>query len=116
MTEWLPIESAPKDGTEIIVDTTTEYANDVSLVVWCEADEGGPEGWWDYWGGLLEPKYWIPVPKKPVKNHYCRSIQWVCSSNIHGDLVVEHVDRHQAEIPVFHVSYCPFCGEKANDE
>lgn len=62
---WLPIESAPKDGTDVLI--------------WCapwscgsEARYIEDEGWWlannhpaDYWGDQKYPTHWQPLPAPP---------------------------------------------------
>lgn len=62
---WLPIESAPKDGTDILI--------------WCapwscgsEARYIEDEGWWlannhptDHWGDQKYPTHWQPLPAPP---------------------------------------------------
>ena len=88
--EWLPIESAPKDGTEILV--YFDFAT-VSIVhiAWYRSKEdwetsgqfcGGWdsleewEGWWSYTRtsvaqekleGFRIPTHWMPLPAPPVE-------------------------------------------------
>ena len=63
--EWQPIETAPKDGTFIIVCSDTGN-------VWCEVRwtkrSRTREEHWEHLGfGQLpfNPTYWIPIPKAP---------------------------------------------------
>jgi hypothetical protein len=80
MSEWQPIESAPKDGTDIIVgfDFATVW---IVHVAWYrnEGIENGCEspedvGWWSYvrhsvtqekLEGHYTPTHWIRLPKVP---------------------------------------------------
>lgn len=86
MREWLPIETAPKDGTK--VDLLYPYPR--SRAIDCEFRSGdiyGPDGGW-FWleprwkdGELLpesewntgcypnmQPTHWMPVPAAPARS------------------------------------------------
>lgn len=66
---WQPIETAPKNGSEILV----RYGETVSVVHWDEdaAEMYDGVGWRDIgdmgWGGTvgLEPTHWTPLPEPP---------------------------------------------------
>ena len=68
--EWQPIETAPKDGTEVLVCRTygerrTEYA-----VAHCyeggEWHDMGDIGWAGMYGGPdNQPTHWMPLPEAP---------------------------------------------------
>jgi hypothetical protein len=65
-TGWRTMESAPKDGTDIIykANRNGEY---VSSCAWRSADEGQQEGWWDdACTEYAEPLAWTPLPE-PLK-------------------------------------------------
>jgi hypothetical protein len=61
--EWLPVESAPKDGTHVLL----RYR-------WAHRDVYVAEGWWshDMWvchGNLGARAFaWLPLPTPPVKD------------------------------------------------
>lgn len=67
--EWQPIETAPRDGTHILVATE----GTIGLVWWedyaVELYDG--VGWRDHgdmgWGGMIgaEPTHWMPLPDPP---------------------------------------------------
>jgi hypothetical protein len=61
---WLPIETAPKDGTGIIVcsDTGNVWCN----VKWEKRPRAG-ERWEHFTLGAIRfhPIYWMPIPKAP---------------------------------------------------
>jgi hypothetical protein len=63
MTEWHPIESAPKDGTEIVALVSGRPY----CVSWTTHGDQHAEAWWrDREGyGLTEPTHWIPIPPIP---------------------------------------------------
>ena len=83
---WLPIETAPKDGTEIVLyragwhflpvavwmeypgnPVQDDYGNDFWMDGWGFEPElclGNEEGWLG-WGGDPEPTHWMPLPKPP---------------------------------------------------
>jgi hypothetical protein len=80
--QWQPISTAPKDGTEMILSNgvavqqgwwidspggTTEY-RDVDGNYVGQHDDDGYLGWWDVGGGMLpEPTHWQPLPPEPAK-------------------------------------------------
>jgi hypothetical protein len=65
MSAWQPIETAPKDGTELLLHC--EYGSLV-LGAWQEWEEvtGPKEGWLDNGEGFtLTPTHWMPLPAPP---------------------------------------------------
>ena len=79
MSEWLPIETAPKDGTEVLVgvDIATVWivrnARFVRGEDWMEPES--EDGWWAYCNsvsqemleGIFAPTHWMPMPDPPQK-------------------------------------------------
>lgn len=80
--KWQPIESAPKDGTEILLgkDIASVWivrnGRWVNWRDWCPAPtEPGEQvdGWWCYRNsvaqemleGIYEPTHWMPLPEPP---------------------------------------------------
>ena len=68
MSEWQPIETAPKDGTAII----GFFPPDLVCEVYYDDDDDDP-GWWyantgrgDYHEDRVFPTHWIPLPAPPV--------------------------------------------------
>lgn len=79
---WLPIETAPKDGTAVLLFEPAEdrYLNEgleygpkvgqllcMGVGTWCQTDSGE-----DYWGDyhdlnvlMSEPTHWHPLPPPP---------------------------------------------------
>lgn len=87
MGEWQPIETAPKDGTHILVHDDIGY----SVAAWEDRQNGPgasgvvqPPGWracakgtmvddegWDTGHGYkleLEPTHWMPLPAPPASS------------------------------------------------
>jgi uncharacterized protein DUF551 len=80
MSEWQPIETAPKDGTWILgwmpydsgggeagfayVMAYSKFGNEAARVRY------GGEGYWHEAGGeadwMLGPTHWMPLPKAPA--------------------------------------------------
>jgi hypothetical protein len=57
--DWQPIETAPRDGTEILV---WGGGHDVASVWWQDGDE-------DVWFNgdvIVHPTHWMPLPKPPA--------------------------------------------------
>ncbi len=77
MSEWQPIETAPKDGSEILVGYMHIDTLCVHNAFWLDYDEECPNetGWWTYsysevsrtkLDGIYSPTHWmklIPLPK-----------------------------------------------------
>jgi len=62
MSEWQPIETAPKDGTIIIVSAPA-----VGAARWSRFRD--IEGYWEWFsGGTCDPDYWMPLPSPPDLN------------------------------------------------
>ena len=72
--QWLPIETAPKNGAEIIMSN----GKDVSAGSWFKGHDGTYDRdgapncdekdacWMDWSGGMLpEPTHWMPLPPAP---------------------------------------------------
>lgn len=88
MSEWKPIETAPKDGTPLLLWLAIEPDRNYLVIGLCEnhaigfwqhqrwcsievIDDGtmGGEmtGWMSDWCSLvLEPTHWMPLPKAPT--------------------------------------------------
>lgn len=62
--EWQPIETAPKDGTHILV---VNNEGEMDVMVW--SDESSAGGDWrdpyDIGGGMAGIAHWMPLPEPP---------------------------------------------------
>ena len=81
MTDWQPIETAPKDGTSIIAMYIHINTEIVHAVFWMDVEEDSPGdpddvGWWTYvWSEVgrskledwMTPTHWMPLPPPPKK-------------------------------------------------
>jgi hypothetical protein len=74
MSEWQPIETAPKDGAEILLG----FAGEKWIVQgrWVGDYKARDGAWWalnndptDAWGGELYPTHWMPLPSPPTPAH-----------------------------------------------
>lgn len=71
MSEWHPIETAPKDGTTIRLKVPAEGMNagfEENARWRSGVDEDGPYGFWSYGFGWLthvKPTHWMPLPDPP---------------------------------------------------
>lgn len=72
MKEWLPIETAPKDGTRVLLWSLD--ADPALMPVIGEYDDDGPEpwgaAWWqdpttDHFPIDADPTHWLPLPGPP---------------------------------------------------
>jgi len=70
MTTWLPINSAPRDGTEILI---WHELGQCRIVFWksLPTQEKTKEGYWAYPGedhfGTETCRWWMPLPEPPKK-------------------------------------------------
>ena len=76
--EWQPIETAPRDGTDIIIaeirfkNSKADYG-EIDIGSWEEdrngADEFGDSYfcWMSNYGRVEEPTHWMPLPPPPGK-------------------------------------------------
>lgn len=76
MNEWQPIETAPKDGTAVLVTGGTYGCDDIScefhhlpfkevaVARWDKVDRM----WWFCFGGAFyaNPTCWMPLPDPPI--------------------------------------------------
>jgi hypothetical protein len=60
--QWRDIESAPKDGTEVVV---LIGAKDVRLG-WFFAPSSTTRAWLDQRGDVIKPTHWLPLPTPPA--------------------------------------------------
>ena len=62
MVEWQPINTAPRDGTEILVSNYDV----IEVATWCEwRDWQRDPGWLTSRGWRLDPVWWQPLPEHP---------------------------------------------------
>ncbi len=59
--EWHPIETAPKDGTKVLLSNS----EDVFSGCWVESTLRGFEWWSGEQGGTVKPTHWMPLPEPP---------------------------------------------------
>ena len=71
MTEWQPIETAPKDGTRLLLkfDPPFHDVTEIGVAVGCWT--GNSDHWWlsCIWassGAHRPPTYWAPIPQPPA--------------------------------------------------
>lgn len=67
MSEWKSIETAPRDGTQIIAYLGEYEDINVINLRWMEEDEDYYAGWYDEYRGHYKPLYWMPLPEIPKK-------------------------------------------------
>jgi hypothetical protein len=68
MTEWQPIETAPKDGTRLLV-----WANNLwrepAIAYWSRSGPLNPPCWVGghcHVGHIDQPTHWMPLPTPPA--------------------------------------------------
>lgn len=80
MSEWKPIETAPRDGTPILVfDVSPHYGSEprgctimvVRFTAFHPSDYRAPGGYWDAPYGPCradDPRHWMPLPAPPLES------------------------------------------------
>jgi hypothetical protein len=58
MSEWQKIDSAPRDGTGVLLSD----GKNIEVGSW---DEGYTHGWGSTRGNWLNPTHWMPLPNPP---------------------------------------------------
>lgn len=78
--QWLPIATAPRDGSEVLVGVSiatvwiVRNASFVRADEWSPSEPGDSDGWWSYKSsvsqemleGIYAPTHWMPMPDPPV--------------------------------------------------
>lgn len=73
MSEWLPIETAPRDGTDILVMYMHIETQIVHNAFYIDDPDDGP-AWWSYdksevsrirLDGWMTPTHWMSLPEPP---------------------------------------------------
>jgi hypothetical protein len=60
MNEWQPIDTAPRDGTEILLFARGHHSDDYRGVgQWSEQSNK-----W-FWSFAIRPTHWMPLPEPP---------------------------------------------------
>lgn len=65
MTDWQPIETAPKDGTLFSVKGDPNSHDWATFHARFKAWPNGSSGWQTDDGCDLEPTHWMPLPDEP---------------------------------------------------
>lgn len=64
---WQPIETAPKDGTEVLL--IGRYPSATSTPTFSDIYHGwrSLKGHWTRWPHPFDPTHWMPLPDPPAK-------------------------------------------------
>jgi hypothetical protein len=64
--QWQPIETAPKDGTRVLVFEATYGMAVAAWDSYWQWVERGADYATEVWGnGTIEPTHWMPLPQPP---------------------------------------------------
>lgn len=113
MTEWQPIETAPKNFQQILV--YIPYLDDPENIQIALNNNGKWENHIDS-TYELKPTHWMPLPKI---QHICKKGSFTCSTE--KKVLWLYFREYKDQLPSsvrstgIQINYCPICGEKAND-
>lgn len=62
--QWQPIETAPRDGTEILAVYRSVHSDWYGVAMWAETKRGEGKWFWDY---APRPSHWLPLPPPPAQ-------------------------------------------------
>lgn len=62
VTEWQPIETAPKDGREILLFARGNR-DFIGVGQWAKGNLPETYGW--FWSFAIRPTHWMPLPEPP---------------------------------------------------
>jgi hypothetical protein len=114
MSEWKPMQSAPKDRAIIALLGGDQL--DVAKVTWYDEDEDGSSGWYDDYGGDYKPLGWIDIPEMPVEKHKCMGNGLECISEDDSGLFLHVYDGFSGKLATNRkVMFCPLCGYSPKD-
>lgn len=61
MSKWQPIETAPKDGTNILV-----YSESIGrMIAWYKFNNYPFGDWFNLRFDIISPTHWMPLPEPP---------------------------------------------------
>lgn len=114
MSDWKPIETAPKDKTSILLYVKSQ-TTDYKFIIEARYFKGEDPPWLSFYASHPESHIlgWMPLPKPPKKKHYCEHPdrkEWNCKT-YPGNKFQMSMGSYWIT-----VSYCPFCGEPAEEK
>lgn len=116
MSDWKPIQTAPKDRTPVLIYGKDCIDSPFTITI-CWFTES--KTWLtDYDNDLYEATHWMPLPPAPKKEHYCTQFHWVCKEvkNTKVKSSKKFVIFHESDLTDYLCcDQCPFCGEKEDD-
>ena len=59
--DWQPIDTAPKDGTEVLLLVPRRPGRTQV----CQGSNITGNQWWSSWVGVVRPTHWMPLPDAP---------------------------------------------------
>jgi len=67
MTDWQTIDTAPKDGTEVLCHYGQAWGGETVVLAWFKDWNGKGNGAWVREGDndYADPSHWMPLPEPP---------------------------------------------------
>lgn len=114
--KWEPIETAPKDGTEVLLFDKKEGEVYLGRWIdnsqkWCPQSSEMEVGFWSDEHHLPDVSHWMKIPQVPVKIPEWKRLG-MCCEKFWDCVKWEEGKKYYIEDIPHDISFCPWCGKE----